>query len=41
MDLSGMSFDDVFALAAEQGLKPKRWGSRRLKTYNDFYHTIV
>ena len=30
--------EKIFALATERGLRPKRWGSRRLKVYNGFDH---
>ena len=30
--------DEIFALASERGLRPKRWGSHLLKIYNGFDH---
>lgn len=32
------TIDQIFTLAKEQGLAPKRWGSSRLVTYNGFDH---
>lgn len=30
--------EEIFAVARERGLRPKRWGSHRLKVYNGFDH---
>jgi hypothetical protein len=36
--LDGVSIDDMFALAAQQGIAPRKWGSYQLQTYNGFTH---
>jgi hypothetical protein len=33
-----LTVDEIFLVAAHSGLKPKSWGSYRLKTYNGFTH---
>jgi hypothetical protein len=36
--LASVSIDDMFALAAQQGIAPRKWGSYQLQTYNGFTH---
>jgi len=33
-----LTIDEIFQVAAQSGLKPKSWGSYKLKTYNGFTH---